>query len=115
MFASTYPEQRRGRPVKGLLRAACLGLVSVALLASLAHAQAKATAANDLVNLINQYRQQKNLPAIPLSQKLTTVAKVHAEDLANNAPHEKLCPNDPDKQNMHSWSQGGTKWKGGVL
>lgn len=43
MFASTYSERRRGRPVKGLLRAACMGLVSVALLTSLAHAQAKAT------------------------------------------------------------------------
>lgn len=111
MNAQSSKTPGKGGPGRGLLTAACVGLVSVILLAPSAHAEAKAKATNDLVNLINQYRQQKNLPPIALSEKLTTVAKVHAEDLANNSPHTKLCPSG--KSNMHSWTPNGTKWKGG--
>ena len=111
MVTPTRTKSRDVRPAAGLWKAACLGVVSAALLAPSAWAAAQATAANDLVNLINQYRQQNKLPAIPLSQKLTTVAMTHLEDLVNNDPDTKLCP--ADKQNMHSWSENPGKWKGG--
>lgn len=57
-----------------------------------------------LYNMIMEYRKSKNFGSIPLSAKLTKVAKVHAEDLSNNY---KFDPNN--KCNPHSWSKKG-KW-----
>jgi uncharacterized protein YkwD len=57
-----------------------------------------------LYELIMEYRKSKGLPSIPLSAKLTQVARVHAHDLADNYKF------DPDnKCNPHSWSKKG-KW-----
>ena len=93
---------------------ACLALVLPTLFFSAGHAVA-ATGKREygLVKLINQYRQQKGLPAIPLSEKLTTVAVTHMQDLVDKKPHKKLCGSNPDNQNPHSWSDNPGKWKGG--
>lgn len=53
-----------------------------------------------LYRLINEYRKQKKLPGIPLSESLCTVAAAHAWDLQENHP-------DTDECNMHSWSDAG--------
>ena len=57
-----------------------------------------------LYDLIMEYRKSKNLPPIPLSQKLTLVAQTHAKDLAE---HHEFDPKG--KCNPHSWSSRG-KW-----
>lgn len=56
-----------------------------------------------LYELLMQYRKSKNLPTIPLSGKLTQVARLHAEDL--NAHYDM----DNSTCNPHSWSSNG-KW-----
>jgi uncharacterized protein YkwD len=56
-----------------------------------------------LYDLINEYRKQNKLPAIPLSKSLTYVAQQHCKDLQINKPHLK------NGCNMHSWSNKG-KW-----
>lgn len=57
-----------------------------------------------LYQLIMEYRKSKGLPSIPLSAKLSQVARVHAHDLADNYEF------DPDNRcNPHSWSKKG-KW-----
>jgi uncharacterized protein YkwD len=56
-----------------------------------------------LYDLIMNYRKQKKLPAIPLSNKLTMVAQLHAKDLS-----EQYDANN-EKCNLHSWSAKG-KW-----
>lgn len=61
-----------------------------------------------LVDRINEVREQHRLPAVPLSPRLTLVAKTHVEDLARHSPH-KDCGN-----NLHAWSRNGT-WKGGCF
>jgi hypothetical protein len=53
-----------------------------------------------LYHLINEYRRQKGLSPIPLSKNLTYVAKLHAQDLAENLPYNRRC-------NLHSWSDKG--------
>jgi hypothetical protein len=55
-----------------------------------------------LYALIMDYRRANDLPAIPVSEKLTQVAKVHALDLTTNYIFD---PND--KCNPHSWSEKG--------
>src|SRR5688572_10796475 len=55
-----------------------------------------------LYDLIMEYRKSKNLPPIPLSQKLTLVAQTHAKDLAE---HHEFDPKG--KCNPHSWSDKG--------
>lgn len=47
-----------------------------------------------LAQLVNQYRQRKNLPPIKLSRALTIVANRHVQDLATNGINGSL----------HSWS-----------
>ena len=54
-----------------------------------------------LLNLINQYRASKKLPAISASKSLTFVAQTHARDSQNNSPDKGNC-------NLHSWSGKGT-------
>ncbi|HYF70755.1 MAG TPA: CAP domain-containing protein [Ohtaekwangia sp.] len=59
-----------------------------------------------LYKLIMDYRKKNNLEAIPISSKLTKVAKVHARDLVD---HYSFDPTN--KCNPHSWSKKG-KWSG---
>ncbi len=55
----------------------------------------------ELYNLVNVYRKQYGLPAIPLSRSLTYVAQQHSKDLTNNNPdRDNRC-------NLHSWSSKG--------
>jgi len=56
-----------------------------------------------LYNLISEYRNSKQLPAVEFSKSLSYVAKVHAMDLSFNRPDFGGC-------NPHSWSDKG-KWK----
>jgi uncharacterized protein YkwD len=55
-----------------------------------------------LVDLVNEYRADNGLPAIPLSPSLCIVGHTHAEDLQINNPHA------PEACNLHSWSDAGT-------
>lgn len=55
-------------------------------------------------DLIMQYRKSKKLGTIPLSEKLSRVAQLHARDLAENYTHDPQ--NNPC--NPHSWSAKGT-------
>jgi uncharacterized protein YkwD len=57
-----------------------------------------------LYALIMDYRKSNNLTAIPLSNKLTRVAKAHAEDLSENYNFDPA-----NRCNPHSWSKKG-KW-----
>jgi uncharacterized protein YkwD len=58
----------------------------------------------NLYALIMEYRKANNLPAIPISYRLTQVAKAHAIDLTENYDF------DPGNRcNPHSWSKKG-KW-----
>jgi uncharacterized protein YkwD len=55
----------------------------------------------ELIDLVNAYRGENGLPAIPASPSLCIVGHTHTEDLAMNAPHaEPGC-------NLHSWSDAG--------
>lgn len=55
----------------------------------------------ELIDLVNEYRGENGLPAIPASPSLCIVGHTHAEDLATNAPHSAPgC-------NLHSWSDVG--------
>lgn len=55
-----------------------------------------------LYNLINKYRKEEKLSPIPLSAKLTLVARTHARDLVENYNF------DPQNRcNPHSWSDKG--------
>lgn len=53
-----------------------------------------------LYTLLMEYRQELDLPSIPLSKSLTYVAQTHVKDLQNNTPDQGEC-------NMHSWSDKG--------
>ena len=54
----------------------------------------------DLANAINNYRKQNNLPPIPISKSLSTVAETHVKDLRDSAKPASNC-------NGHSWSNKG--------
>lgn len=54
-----------------------------------------------LADRINEYRNKRNLPDVPLSRSLSYVAQLHARDLAQNFRQNKRC-------NMHSWSDNGS-------
>jgi hypothetical protein len=56
--------------------------------------------ADSLVDMINKYRLENNLPEIPVSPSLTIVAETHAGDLAKNYVLNDQC-------NLHSWSDKG--------
>lgn len=62
-------------------------------------------AEQELFNLINNYRAQSGLAAVPYSRKLTLVAQTHARDTVNFPPANG---------NMHSWSNNGS-WTGGAF
>ena len=55
-----------------------------------------------LYSLVNEYRDEKGLPAIPFSAKLTKVAQAHVRDLAMHYDISKS-----DRCNPHSWSKKG--------
>jgi uncharacterized protein YkwD len=55
-----------------------------------------------LIDLVNAYRGDNGLPAIPASTSLCTVATAHVHDLADNMPHVQ-----PGGCNLHSWSDQG--------
>jgi len=61
---------------------------------------------NTLWVMVNNYRQKKYLPAIPISRDLTIVAHTHVRDLHSyfNIQTSKEC-------NPHSWSTHGN-WEG---
>lgn len=61
------------------------------------------TSEKQLFKLITEYRKSFNLPEIPISKSLTTVAQTHVKDLQINKPVNNIC-------NLHSWSSKG-KWK----
>jgi uncharacterized protein YkwD len=81
-------------------------LIFTLILALAGHTFAQQASPDELqlYDLINAYRAEKGLEAIPLSPSLTLVAQTHSKDLAVNNPHKKqYC-------NLHSWSGNGS-WK----
>lgn len=58
-----------------------------------------------LVDLLNAYRQAHNLPAVPLSPRMTAVAGYHVRDLFEQKPYVEFG-------SMHSWSHN-DYWSGG--
>ena len=56
-----------------------------------------------LYQMVNEYRERNNLPAVPLSKSLCYVAALHAKDLMFFHPDQGSC-------NFHSWSNKGI-WK----
>jgi hypothetical protein len=53
-----------------------------------------------MAEVVNHYRREQGLPAIPVSASLTLVAKAHVKDLQNANPVGGRC-------NIHSWSNKG--------
>lgn len=90
------PDEFRRNPMKTLH----LTAVMAALLCTTSWAQTSpTTSAVRLASLINAYRIEHGLPAIPVSVSLTRVAQVHAQDLEQTRR--------ADQCNMHSWSAAG--------
>lgn len=56
----------------------------------------------EIINLVNKYRAENNLPELKLSASLSYVADVHAKDLFINKPHEGCG-------SLNSWSNKG-RW-----
>jgi hypothetical protein len=55
-----------------------------------------------LITLVNEYRAENALPAIPASPSLCFVGDAHVDDLVDNSPHATgSC-------NLHSWSDQGS-------
>lgn len=61
-------------------------------------------AEKELFDLLNEYRESKDLDAIPFSAALTKVAQTHVRDL-----HENYDFRPDARCNPHSWSDKG-KW-----
>lgn len=59
------------------------------------------TEALQLITLLNDYRLENTLPAIPASPSLCLVGDLHVGDLVDNSPDA------PANCNMHSWSDQG--------
>ena len=77
---------------------ATIGLVSSSVATA---AVTMSTEEQKLYQLLNEYRLENNLPAIPASPSLTLVAQTHAKDLDTYPPALELgC-------NLHSWSSNG--------
>jgi hypothetical protein len=59
-----------------------------------------------LCQLVNEYRVESGLPAVPLSAALMTVAAYHvADQIAEPQAYAGKC-------NLHSWSDASPLWKG---
>ena len=56
----------------------------------------------ELIDLVNAYRGENGLPAIPASPSMCVVGQTHVQDLLDNAPHTQ-----PGGCNLHSWSNAG--------
>lgn len=55
----------------------------------------------ELIDLVNEYRMQNGLPAVPINQDLCAVGHAHAVDLAEQGPHNAAgC-------GLRSWSNAG--------
>jgi hypothetical protein len=54
-----------------------------------------------LLEALNNYRRENQLPDVALSRSLTKVAQLHSKDLAIHQPHGR------GNCNMHSWSKKG--------
>ncbi len=52
-----------------------------------------------MADVINQYRRERGLPAIPVSKSLTRVARAHVKDLQRAKPNGRCT--------IHSWSNRG--------
>ncbi|VVB68722.1 Uncharacterised protein [uncultured archaeon] len=59
-----------------------------------------------LADLVNQYRQDNGLSALPITNSLTKVARAHIEDL--NTYHPDTETYGTGSCNLHSWSSHGT-------
>jgi hypothetical protein len=96
-----------GSSRRSLIRGLLGGSLGVLLLNPLRTpgAAAQSTTAG-IAEAINAYRQEQGLPAIPVSDELTQVARAHVADIVANHP-EKACDD-----NLHSWSANGN-WTGG--
>lgn len=67
----------------------------------------KETETQKLYRLLNAYRAEKGLVAIPYSAKLAKTALTHAQDLRQHRPH-KATASDGSPCNLHSWSDQGS-------
>lgn len=63
--------------------------------------------AQQLFRLINDYRIENKLPAIPMSAKLTQTAEAHAKDLLNYQPQLQKSAGGA-ACDLHSWSSKGS-------
>ena len=61
----------------------------------------------ELLQLLNDYRNQNGLPDVPFSKSLTAVAQWHVIDLFHNRPDTGTDPNTGLACNLHSWSDQG--------
>jgi hypothetical protein len=57
-------------------------------------------AGTEIIDLINDYRLENDLPIVPISTSLCTVAQAHVEDLAENKPYEA-----GEECSLQSWSE----------
>lgn len=60
----------------------------------------------ELYRLLNAYRAERGLAAIPYSAKLALTARTHAQDSAAYRPDEQTAPVGTEC-NLHSWSPNG--------
>lgn len=58
----------------------------------------------ELVNLLNNYRNDNGLADVPVSKSMVTVAQWHVIDLETNSPHTGTDPVSGLECNLHSWS-----------
>lgn len=75
--------------------------------ATCSECQCSETEEEKLGRLINEYRAEAGLPAIPIGVHMTTVARAHVRDSVMSNPH------GTDGCNMHSWSSNtfdGFQW-----
>jgi hypothetical protein len=103
-FGGTVFERTRIRFCKLLQAAVCLGAFLV-LSTGLAAAQTSpgdclSSSEATLAQLINDYRAQNGLAAVPVTYSMTAVAQWHVWDLDVNSPQGGQC-------NLHSWSDQG--------
>jgi len=85
------------------------GAFVIALLMAMAQASDLQSPLGDeerqLADLINQYRQENNLPPVPVTNSLTKVARAHLLDL--NTYHPDTRNYGSGDCNTHSWSSHG--------
>lgn len=92
---------------KRKLLAAALTLATIMVVAQASDQQSPLTdKERQLADLINQYRQDNGLSALPITNSLTKVARAHIEDL--NSYHPDTGTYGTGSCNLHSWSSHGT-------